>query len=90
GVSAFGVSGTNAHTILEQAPAVEAEAVEASVSPPVVPVVLSAKGETALRAQARELQSRVEADPELTVTDLGYSLATTRAAFEHRAAVVAG
>ncbi|KJK33053.1 ketoacyl-synthetase C-terminal extension domain-containing protein, partial [Saccharothrix sp. ST-888] len=72
GVSAFGVSGTNAHTILEQAPAVEAEAVEASVSPSVVPVVLSAKGETALRAQARELQSRVEADPELTVTDLGY------------------
>ncbi|KJK32987.1 CurL C-terminal domain-containing protein, partial [Saccharothrix sp. ST-888] len=39
---------------------------------------------------ARELQSRVEADPELTVTDLGYSLATTRAAFEHHAAVVAG
>ncbi|MFI9276264.1 SDR family NAD(P)-dependent oxidoreductase, partial [Kitasatospora sp. NPDC052896] len=91
GISAFGVSGTNAHTILEQAPELaEQPAVEASVAPSVLPVVLSAKNDSALRAQARELLSHVEADAEPRLADLGYSLATTRAAFEQRAAIVAG
>ncbi|MGK4578819.1 type I polyketide synthase [Kitasatospora sp. HPMI-4] len=86
GISAFGVSGTNAHTILEQAPAVEAVAVEASVSPSVVPVVLSARGEVALRAQAERLLSAGDAE----LVDVAYSLATGRAALERRAVVVAG
>ncbi|MFB7666046.1 type I polyketide synthase [Kitasatospora sp. NPDC056138] len=90
GVSAFGVSGTNAHTILEQAPVVEAAgAVEAHVSPvvpSVVPVVLSAKGEVALRAQAERLLSAGDAE----LVDVAYSLATGRAGLEHRAVVVAG
>ncbi|KJK54804.1 beta-ketoacyl synthase N-terminal-like domain-containing protein, partial [Saccharothrix sp. ST-888] len=85
-VSSFGFSGTNAHTILEQAPVVEAEAVEASVSPSVVPVVLSAKGEVALRAQAERLLSAGDAE----LVDVAYSLATGRAGLEHRAVVVAG
>ncbi|MFE3638571.1 type I polyketide synthase, partial [Streptomyces sp. NPDC059168] len=68
GVSAFGVSGTNVHTIIEQAPDVE-ESVEvagAVVAPvasvPVVPWVVSAKGGEALREQARRLLGRVEQD----------------------------
>ncbi|MFJ9785921.1 SDR family NAD(P)-dependent oxidoreductase [Amycolatopsis sp. NPDC101161] len=85
GVSSFGVSGTNAHTIIEQAPSFEAAPGEPGV-PGLVPVVLSAKSPEALRAQAERLLSRVDG---LRPVDVGYSLATTRAAFEHRAVVLA-
>ncbi|CAM3575087.1 type I polyketide synthase [Kibdelosporangium persicum] len=83
-VSSFGISGTNAHVILEQAP--EQEPVDADRTPPaVLPWVLSAKNETALRAQAsRVLAAMDELDP----LDLAWSLATTRSPLERRAAVV--
>ncbi|MGW5717295.1 SDR family NAD(P)-dependent oxidoreductase [Amycolatopsis sp. NPDC003865] len=85
GVSSFGVSGTNAHTILEQAPELSVAAAEPGV-PGLVPVVLSGKSPEAVRAQAERLLSRVDG---LRPVDVGYSLATTRTAFEHRAVVVA-
>ncbi|GLY39359.1 hypothetical protein Amsp01_053830 [Amycolatopsis sp. NBRC 101858] len=84
GVSSFGVSGTNAHTIIEQAPALEP--VEPEGSAGLVPVVLSAKSPEALREQADRLLSHVDGHRPV---DLAYSLATTRAAFEHRAVVLA-
>ena len=43
-----------------------------------------------MRAQAKRLRGFVAAHPDLDVLDVGYSLATTRAALEHRAMVVAG
>ncbi|GLY47190.1 type I polyketide synthase [Lentzea sp. NBRC 102530] len=83
GVSSFGYSGTNAHAILEQAPATPvAEPAEAAV----VPVVLSAKTPAALRAQAAQLQSFVDGD----LAGLGFTLATGRANLEHRAVIIAG
>ncbi|WP_158891504.1 type I polyketide synthase [Amycolatopsis anabasis] len=85
GVSSFGVSGTNAHVVLEQGPAVDP--VE-SPNVPVVPWVLAGKTEAAVRAQAKRLQSYVDERPELAIADVGFSLATTRSAFTHRAAVV--
>ncbi|MEV8480151.1 type I polyketide synthase, partial [Streptomyces sp. NPDC051173] len=87
GVSAFGVSGTNAHVILEQAPATAAEEEPARVEPPVVPWVLSARSESALGAQAERLLAHVG---ELSPLDVGFSLATDRGVFEHRAVVLAG
>ncbi|WP_455713848.1 type I polyketide synthase [Streptomyces vinaceus] len=99
-VSAFGLSGTNAHVIIEAAPAEEApegegapeggEAAEA-VAPALLP--LSAKTADALRAQAANLLDHLSAldaaGDEAPVRDLGHSLATTRAALEHRAVLVA-
>ncbi|MFI1198667.1 type I polyketide synthase [Streptomyces sp. NPDC020883] len=88
-VSAFGVSGTNAHVILEQAPAAEeAEESGAGAPLPAVPWLLSAKSARAVRAQADRLLSAVEQDPGLSPVDVAYSLATTRAALDHRAVVV--
>ncbi|MFJ8166594.1 type I polyketide synthase, partial [Streptomyces sp. NPDC096136] len=104
GVSAFGVSGTNAHVIIEQAPvpaAAEtpgdpqdtrddqtADATAAARTP--VAWLLSAKTPTALRAQARRLSAHLTAQEheEAGPADIGYSLATGRAALQHRAAVL--
>ncbi|MGK5546562.1 type I polyketide synthase, partial [Streptomyces sp. URMC 127] len=87
-VSSFGVSGTNAHTIIEQAPPAEAAAVApVEVASPAVPWVLSGKSEAALRAQAERLLSLTAEGAVPSLADIGFSLATTRAALEHRAAV---
>ncbi|MFI7178506.1 type I polyketide synthase [Streptomyces spororaveus] len=99
GVSSFGISGTNAHTIIEQAPETKpgtAPRTDTEPKPSVetvtrgtLPYVLSARSSDALRAQARQLLSVVEAADGPRVTDLAYSLATGRARLEHRAALVA-
>ncbi|MEU9015396.1 type I polyketide synthase [Streptomyces sp. NPDC048479] len=95
GVSSFGISGTNAHAIIEQAPEPDAAQPQAesqpdAAEPTLVPLLVSARGEVALRAQARRHHAHVHADPALRAVDLGLSLATTRSALEQRAALVAG
>ncbi|MFF7653738.1 type I polyketide synthase [Streptomyces sp. NPDC007983] len=88
GISSFGFSGTNAHTIIEQAPAEEREPAElVSKQPGVVPWVVSGKSEAALRAQARRLLDRFHDEPALRLVDVGLSLATTRAALDVRGVV---
>ncbi|MCS0635323.1 SDR family NAD(P)-dependent oxidoreductase [Streptomyces sp. LP05-1] len=99
GVSSFGISGTNAHVVIEQAPVPAAEepanapaddpaaGAPRARTPAVLPWVLSAKTGEALREQARRLLKAVDtmaAPP----ADVGYSLATTRSALDHRAVVV--
>ncbi|TMC09199.1 MAG: polyketide synthase, partial [Chloroflexi bacterium] len=85
GVSSFGISGTNAHVILEEAPAEPEPAATEPRRP--VPVLLSAKDEAGLRAQAERLRIHLAAHPGLEPLDVGHTLAG-RAQFEHRAAVV--
>ncbi|MGI5500428.1 SDR family NAD(P)-dependent oxidoreductase [Lentzea sp. CA-135723] len=86
GVSSFGISGTNAHTIIEQAP--DAAEPGEHTGPATVPFVLSGKSEQALRAQAAKLRDHLTANPGLNPRDLAWSLATTRTAHSHRAAIV--
>ncbi|MEU8875712.1 type I polyketide synthase, partial [Streptomyces javensis] len=95
GVSSFGMSGTNAHAIIEQVPEPGEARVpglpagEPSVLPSVLPWVLSAKTPEALRAQGARLRAHMADRPELSLADLGHSLATSRVPFEHRATLVA-
>ncbi|WP_302186079.1 type I polyketide synthase, partial [Streptomyces sp. AC550_RSS872] len=87
GVSSFGISGTNAHVILEQAPEVVEESDPGEVGSGLVPWVVSARSEEALREQARRLAEHVRAT-ELRPVDVGFSLAASRAGLEHRAVLV--
>ncbi|MFI9273487.1 SDR family NAD(P)-dependent oxidoreductase [Kitasatospora sp. NPDC052896] len=91
GVSSFGVSGTNAHTIIEQAPEPEGSAVEAptAAAPALLPYLVSGRTAEALSAQAARLRAHLDTVPDLAQADLAHSLATTRAALDHRAAVLA-
>ncbi|MFJ2211186.1 SDR family NAD(P)-dependent oxidoreductase [Streptomyces sp. NPDC087864] len=86
-VSSFGVSGTNAHVVVEQAPAVPVpEAAAGDVGP--VPWVVSGGSAAGLRAQAERLERYVRERPELTPGEVGLSLAVGRARLDHRAVVV--
>ncbi|MEV7547176.1 SDR family NAD(P)-dependent oxidoreductase [Streptomyces sp. NPDC089915] len=96
GVSAFGISGTNAHLILEQAPEEqapepapgEAGAPAPADTPRSLPWVLSARSPEALREQALRLRDHVAADPELPLAGVGRALLATRSLFDHRRVVV--
>ncbi|MBP8539392.1 acyltransferase domain-containing protein, partial [Streptomyces sp. MK37H] len=86
-VSSFGVSGTNAHVILEAAPTVDTTS-QSMPTEGVLPWVISARSEAALRAQAAQLRAFV-ATSDRHLADIGSTLARHRAALEHRAVVVA-
>jgi acyl transferase domain-containing protein len=86
GVSAFAVSGTNAHLILEEPPAADAEAATAPGSLPVT-WLLAAKSELALRRKAEQLADHLQRDPSLSRRDVSHSLAA-RVQFNHRAVAV--
>ncbi|MFD9691742.1 type I polyketide synthase [Kitasatospora sp. NPDC059088] len=92
GVSAFGISGTNAHVILEEAPAASPAASPedaATDSPfPVVPWVLSARDEQALRAQAGQLAAFLQDHPDTDLRAVGHTLLTGRAHLDHRAVAI--
>ncbi|WP_228083590.1 type I polyketide synthase [Streptomyces profundus] len=91
-VSSFGISGTNAHVILQQAPTSEEHQEHGAESAPrgPVPWVLSARSEDALRAQARRLLDHVTERPELRPAEVAHALATSRTTFEHHAVAVGG
>ncbi|MCT9935381.1 type I polyketide synthase [Planotetraspora sp. A-T 1434] len=91
-VSSFGVSGTNAHVILEQPPEQPPELDEPSRSPAAPPAalpwVLSGHVPAGLRGQAVSLATFTESRAELDPVDVAHSLVRTRGLFAERAVVV--
>nr|AYW76483.1 MjmI [Streptomyces sp.] len=94
GISSFGISGTNAHVILEEAPA-PAPTPEhgpgdvATPSDRPAPWFVSGATEEALHAQTDRLLAHLEHHPDLRPLDVAYSLAMSRSALEHRVALLA-
>ncbi|WP_409180804.1 type I polyketide synthase [Amycolatopsis sp. VS8301801F10] len=84
GVSAFGISGTNAHVIVEEAP--EEDPAEAAATEEPTVWVVSGRSADGLLAQAGRLREWVVGRG-LDPVDVGWSLATTRSVFDHRAVV---
>ncbi|MFI2209070.1 SDR family NAD(P)-dependent oxidoreductase, partial [Streptomyces sp. NPDC020141] len=86
-VSSFGISGTNAHVILEAAPH-DPAAPDPAPEAPMVPWVLSARTPAGVRRQAARLLDSVTGASGPGVQDIGHTLATGRALMEHRAVVL--
>ncbi|MFE9046312.1 type I polyketide synthase, partial [Streptomyces sp. NPDC007818] len=82
-VSSFGISGTNAHVILEQAE--ESNAVPTVPSSGVSPWLLSGHSDAALKEQATRLRTYLDTHPEQDVNAVAHVLATGRAHQNHRA-----
>ncbi|MEV7783756.1 type I polyketide synthase, partial [Kitasatospora sp. NPDC088351] len=88
-VSSFGVSGTNAHVILEQAPVGDAPQPDAEPTGAALPLVLSAASEDALRAQAGAWGRLLAEQPDTGLARTARTLVAARTRFTERAVVVA-
>ena len=84
GVSSFGVGGTNAHVVVEEAPAVR----PSGAARPRQLLLLSAKTSTALAAATVNLHQHLQANPEINLADVAYTLNHGRKVFNHRRYVV--
>jgi phthiocerol/phenolphthiocerol synthesis type-I polyketide synthase E len=85
GVSAFGIGGTNAHVVLEEAPDV-VPVVNASSTPQLL--VISARSEEALEAATQRLKSHLLAHEDVGLLDVAWTLQAGRRVFEFRRTVV--
>ncbi len=88
GVNSFGIAGSNAHAVLESAPA--AAPIPASTLPPrPALLVLSARSAQALRASAQRYADQLDGVTRQGLDDICWTAATRRTSLEHRAAFVA-
>jgi amino acid adenylation domain-containing protein len=85
GVSSFGMGGTNAHVVVEEAPAPE----PSGPSRPWQLLLLSAATPAALDAATDALAGHLESDPEEPLADVAYTLSLGRKVMRHRRALVA-
>ncbi len=85
GVSSFGIGGTNAHAVLEEAPARE----PAGPSRAWQLLTLSARSDEALDAATANLAAHLRAHPELDLANAAYTLQVGRKAFNRRRIVIA-
>ncbi len=87
GVSSFGIGGSNAHMVLEEAPA--QQLVDISLRPGQL-ILLSAKTENALEKSTENLLNHLKADPEIHLADVAFTLQVGREQFQHRRMLVCG
>jgi len=85
GVSSFGVGGTNAHVVLEEAPVAAAP----GGARPTQLLVLSARSDAALAAVSNNLAQHLRANPTLRLAEIARTLQVGRRAFAHRRALTA-
>ncbi|MGZ3457429.1 MAG: type I polyketide synthase, partial [Archangium sp.] len=83
GVSSFGMGGTNAHLVLQEAPPAPAP----SPSRPSHLLVLSARSQAALHQAASRLASHLQSHPDLPLADVAFTLQQGRRHFPHRLAL---
>lgn len=83
GVSSFGVGGTNAHVVMQEAPSLPPS--DTADGPQVL--VLSARTPVALGRMAQALAGHLEAQPHLNLADVAWTLGVGRKAFPHRIAL---
>ncbi len=86
-VSSFGFSGTNAHLIVTEPPAVTTASVGEKDTSASCVLPLSARSERALQITAAQLADRLRENPTLPLQDVAFTLSTGRSAFAHRAAI---
>ncbi|MFN0217658.1 MAG: type I polyketide synthase [Hyphomicrobium sp.] len=82
GVNSLGVGGTNAHAIVEEAPARVGTA-RKSAEPPQL-IMLSARSRKALDETGKRLAAHLEENPDIALADVAYTLAKGRRSFDHR------
>src|SRR5207249_3889457 len=85
GISSFGIGGTNAHVVIEQAPARQS-----CDSRPFQLLLLSAKTEAALNSATANLAQHLEVNSGINLADAAYTLQTGRREFAHRSMLVCG
>jgi acyl transferase domain-containing protein/acyl carrier protein len=88
GISSFGISGTNAHLIIEAPPTAPEAARPEPAELGVLPVVVSGRSPAALRSQAARLGEFLAKRPDVSLAELALAAATSRSAFEYRAAAL--
>lgn len=84
GVSSFGIGGTNAHCVLEEAPAREPSGSSRSAQL----LLLSGRTQSALEAQMSRLAHFLRAQPDVNLADVAYVYQVGRKAFGHRRALL--
>jgi acyl transferase domain-containing protein/NAD(P)-dependent dehydrogenase (short-subunit alcohol dehydrogenase family)/acyl carrier protein len=89
GVNSFGFGGTNAHVVLAEPPLVRRDTADDTGALPLAVLPISGRSEQALAASAARLADHLDCHPDITLPDLGYTLARRRAHLSHRHTLIA-